>query len=540
MKFFRFFSFVFFVIWGLTSAVKAAEPQVPRLILNIVVDGMRNDYLTRFGKNIGTNGLKRLINDGVICTSANYDFSQTNTASGVATFVTGANPDMHGVISSTWKDFTTNETVKVEGDKNYKGLGCDDENLGRVSAQRLIVSSIGDQLKKYYKGSHSVSIAMTPSSAVIAGGRLADAAYWFDTQKGKWLTSTYYMDKIPDWVRKFSDSDNISSYCTRNWTTIFKHDQYVCSRQSEVKSDSSARSFINQLFTRRKKGNYVDMMTTPFGVDMMMEFAKKLMIYEDLGKDDSPDMLTIVLEPFGKISQKYGPDSREVEDAVYRLDMAIADLMSFIDIQLGRDNALVVFTSSRGMSEIVEEGTKSLSGYFNVTQFKAIINGFLNAQLGPDEWVTYYNDGQLYLNRRAVYAKGLKLVDVQNMVAGFALQFRGVANAITGTALQTGGFTSGVMRKIQNSYNPRTSGDVIINLLPGWIDDSSEGISDSGSAFVYDTNVPLILSGWRVPKNITITRNVDMCDITTTLSVILKIPAPESAAGEAIKEIIEQ
>ncbi len=540
MKFFRILSLILLAVWGGNGAVNAAEPQRPRLVLNIIVDGMRNDYLSRFGKNLGTAGINRIINNGTICSTANYDFSQTNTAAGVATIVTGANPDTHGIISSTWKDFTTNETISVEQDNNYKGLGCDDENRGRVSAQRLMVSSIGDQLKRYYKGSRSYSVAMTPTSAVVAGGRLADAAFWFDTQKGKWMTSSYYVEKMPEWARKFNNADNISPYCTRNWTTLFEYKRYVCVRQTDIQSDSSARSFINQLFAQRKNGNYKDMMTTPFGVNMMLEFAKKVMIYEDLGRDDITDMLTVVLEPFGEISQKYGPDSREVEDALYRLDTAIADLMSFIDIQLGSDNVLIVFTSSRGMSEMVDKNPKSLSSYFNTTQFKAIVNGFLNAQLGTEEWVTYYNDRQLYLNRRAIYAKGLKLADVQNMVAGFAIQFRGVASAITGTALQTGGFTSGLMRKIQHSYNPRTSGDLIINLQPGWIDEVEGVVSNSGSAFRYDTNVPLIWSGWKIPKNVAISRNVDMCDITATLSAILRIPAPESTSGVEIKEIIEQ
>ena len=538
MKIFRKLVIFSLLLWG-ALPLGAAETNEPRLVVNIVIDGLRNDYVSRFESNIGKTGIKRLQSGGMTFCSAGYDFAQTNTSAGIATIVTGANPSSHGVVSSSWKDFTTNETVQIEEDKNFDGLGSDDENRGRVSARKLMVSTIGDQLKRYRPNSRSVSIAVNPSNAVIAGGRLADAAYWFDTLKGKWLTSSYYMERVPEWFKTYNNSTSYETYSGQVWATLLDSKRYISNRQTVIQSDSSSKSFISQLFAQRQSRDYAEVMATPFGTEMIFDLVKKTVIYEDLGRDNVPDMLTVVVEPFGRIAQKYGTDSRELEDALYRLDVAIGDLLSFLDIQLGEGKVLVVLTSSRGMSDRVVEDDKSLSGYFNTLQFKAIINGFLSAQLGPGEWVTYYNDRQLYLNRREIYAKGLKLADVQNMAAGFAIQCRGVANVVTATALQNSGFPNGVMRKIQNSYFPRTSGDLAINLLPGWIDDTDGGVADSGSAFRYDTNVPMIWCGWQIPKGVTVTREVDMCDVAATLAAILKIPVPESATGNTIKEIIE-
>ncbi len=537
MKFFRKLVLFSLLLWG-ASPLGAAEPE-PRLVVNIVIDGMRSDYLSRFESNIGKTGIKRLQDRGVTFSSAGYDFAQTNTAAGIATIVTGANPSSHGVISSSWKDFTTNETVRIEDDKNFNGLGSDDENRGRVSARKLVVSTIGDQLKRYRPNSRSMSIAVNASNAVIAGGRMADAAYWFDTLKGKWQTSSYYMERLPEWCRNYNASTSYNTYTTQVWATLLNSKRYISNRQTVIQSDSASKSFISQLFAQRQNRNYAELMATPFATEMIFDFVKKAVIYEDLGRDEVPDMLTVVLEPFGEISKKYGPDSRELEDALYRLDVAIGDLLSFLDIQVGEGKVLVMMTSSRGMSDRVVEDDKALSGYFNSLHFKAIINGFLSAQLGPGEWVTYYNDRQLYLNRREIYAKGLKLEDVHNMVAGFAIQFRGVSNAITATALQNSGFPNGVMRKIQNGFFPRTSGDIYINLLPGWIEDADGAVADSGSAFRYDTNVPMIWSGWTLTGGTTVVRSVDMCDVAATLAAILRIPIPESASGTVINEIVK-
>ncbi|MBO7213340.1 MAG: alkaline phosphatase family protein [Rikenellaceae bacterium] len=536
----NFYKLVIFslLLWG-ALPLGAAEPVEPRLVVNIIIDGLRNDYISRFESNIGKTGIKRLQNGGTTFRSASYDFAQTNASAGLATIVTGANPSSHGVISSSWKDFTTNETVRIEEDKKFDGLGSDDENRGRVSALKLMVSTIGDQLKRYRPNSRSLSIAVNPSNAVIAGGRLADAAYWFDTLKGKWLTSSYYMERVPEWFKNYNNSTSYGTYSGQVWATLLDSKRYISNRQTVIQSDSSSKSFISQLFAQRQSRDFAEVMATPFGTEMIFDLVKKTVIFEDLGRDNVPDMLTVVVEPFGRIAQKYGADSRELEDALYRLDVAIGDLLSFLDIQVGEGKVLVMMTSSRGMSDRVVEDDKSLSGYFNTLQFKAIINGFLSAQLGPGEWVTYYNDRQLYLNRREIYAKGLKLADVQNMAAGFAIQCRGVANAVTATALQNSGFPNGVMRKIQNSYFPRTSGDLVINLLPGWIDDTDGVVADSGSAFRYDTNVPMIWYGWQIGTGVTVTREVDMCDVAATLAAILKIPIPESATGNAIKEIIE-
>lgn len=517
-----------------TTVITVSDSAVrPKLLVNIVVSSLRYDYLIRLGDRLTEFGIKKMVKGGAVCSNANFNYMHTSSCAGLATIMTGSNPDSHGIISDTWQDFTTNQTVRLENDAEFNGLGSDDENNGRVSPRQLVVNSVGDQLKRYNDLARVVSVGVKPSTSVVAGGLSADMAFWFDTHKGNWLTSTYYTKMTPEWLQKYNKQRYVDVFAATKWAMSRRADTYLSKERTAIAVKEKNTIFTTLSATK----NFSTMIETPSGNDMLFDFAKQAIIYENLGRDNVTDMITICVEPFGNISRLYGPQSIEAEDAIYSLDINISDMLSFLHAQFGMDNVLVVLTADHGCSDIVKEDVKSASGKFNVLQFKAIVGGFLNAQLGTNDWITDYNDQQLYLNRRLIYEKGLKLAEIQEMVAGFAIQFRGVSNVMTATALQNASFNKGVSEKMQNSYFPRRSGDLLINLLPGWIEEHQGTVSSSGSSYRYDTHVPLLWYGAGVVPT-EINRSIDMRDIAPTLSKILKVPVPEASSGQVINEVI--
>lgn len=529
--------FLISILLATISPRAAAQSAPPRLVVQIVVSQMRYDYLQRFGHNFGSRGIRLMAGEGVACTNARYDYTGNNTPAGLATIVTGTDPSFHGIVSGRWIDYTTNEIVRVVADPAYYGLGCL-ETDGQFAPTRMSVSSTGDEMKRRRQQSKVLSVALEPVSGVLGGGTMADAAYWFDPVRGNWATSTYYMNYLPGWVERFNTDRTVDSYLDRGWAPMHLPSTYVYPERSESSGGSSERGGWNlslgRLFGRPEAtADYSRLRLTPTGVDFLFDFVQQTILYEDLGRDEHPDLLTITVDPLRYITETYGTESLETEDALYRLDESIARLIEFADTQLGRENVLFVLTSDHGSSDTRRPESRYPGGAFNVMQFKVVMNGFLNTQYGFADWVVDYSAGNLYLNHRIVFEKGLNLAEIQSTAAAFAIQFRGVAQAVTGTALQSNHFSGGALQRIQNGFYPKHSGDIVINLMPGWIEEQEGRLSLSGSMYEYDAHVPLLWYGGGVPRA-TVDAPVAPTDIAPTLARILNINRPDAATGREI------
>lgn len=515
-------------------AASAISRHKPRLVVNIVVSQMRYDYLLRFADNFGDKGFHTLVREGSLCKRAGYDYALTRTGSGLATIVTGTNPAMHGVVGERWFNYTTGEAIDLAADKKAFTVGSDEYD-GQFSPRGLIASAVGDQLKATCKDSKVVSVALDPVSAVVTGGHSADAVYWLNGKNGKWVTSNYYISALPQWVEKFNDDGSVAGYSAQKWDITRLLGAYHNEEYTDIAVDSTKG--ISFDFLTRKKYDYNRLIASPWGNTLVKDFAVQAIIYEGLGNDDAPDMLNIVFDASRYIGEKYGTGSIELEDSYYRLDEEIATLLGFLDTQVGRDRLLVVLTSDHGASDPIRAESRIPAGLFDNGQFAAIISGFLGAQLGSGDWLLKFENRQIYLNRGLIYQKGHKLEDIQNRVANFAIQFSGVSQALTATALQNGHFTGGVLGRMQNSYFPRNSGDVMINLMPGWIEYTEGKLSDSGSPYNYDTHVPLIWYGG-VVGNTDVEHDVNMADVAPTIADMLGIAPPPAATGTPIPEIL--
>lgn len=518
-------------------AVSAQQIAPPRLVLNITVSGMRYDYLLKYKNAMNPDGILKLASEGARCNLTKISYLNTNTPAAIATIATGTTPNNHGVIGSHWFDYTTNEKMILCFDKSIRTIGADELDA-QLSPKSLTSSSIGDCIKDISPTSKVISVALSPYSAVLSGGFMADGCYWVSPRDGKIVTSSYYTSQLPDWVSNFNDKNLAEAYSTQKWLYSRQTQQYHNVIKSDIENGKPAKDY-----------NYATLTTTPAANSLIKDFAVQTIIAENLGKDRATDYLSVTFDALERATQKYGTAAVETEDVFYRLDDEIATLIAFIESYIGKSQLLVVFNSAHGASEPVQKDSKMPSGNFNAAQFEILMNGFLGAQLtaklSPEQlkkiekdnpkWVLDFTENQIYLNRKKIFNAGLSLPEVQNMVVQFAMQFRGVASAITSTTLQSGQFTDDIMGKAQKNYSQKHSGDVTLNLLPGWIN-STDMISDSGSPYIYDSHIPLIFWGGEI-KATQVNTPTALEDIAPTIAKIVGVTPPNSTTGKPIENI---
>lgn len=519
------------------ARIRTGEP--PALVINIVVGGLGYGTIEKYYDNLSASGFRLFAEKGVVFTESRYDFMQTNSPAALATLTTGANPCVHGVIGEQWQDYITGERIGLIDDAAAQGLGSD-TGIGAYSYTNLTVPTLADQLKKAEPRSKAITIAADPVSAVSMGGMSSDV-YWLDVNSLNWTSSSKYMLYLPGWVSGYNDQNGIrkSSFRNYSWTPGKSEVSYINSRFCilDIPETVRFRKIPRMVETTGTRSRYSEVFNTPVSDEMVVELARQAIIYEDLGKDRHTDILNVCFDAHRNAVRLYGPESIEAEDMLYRVDKLIATLVDFAHIQIGEGKILFVLTSDHGSSDSYDI-TMQHRPRFNGDQFRIVMNTFLGAQFGEGEWVSDYYDRRLYLNRNTVYRMGLSLEDVQMRVANFALQFRGISHALTSSAMQNGGFSDSFLRKVQNGFYPRRSGDLTINLMAGWIEDREGTRASAGSLYDYDTHVPLMVMGAGLPHRV-VTAGVDMASLAPTLARIMCIERPAASTAPTIGELLE-
>lgn len=501
-----------------------AQAQKPKLVVQIIVSSMRADDLDRYAANFGDDGFLRLKRGGAVFTGGRYDYQQTTTPVSLATITTGAQPSTHGVIGVFWRDYVENKVVDLIRGKEG------------ISPRNLIAPTLGEALLAESPESRVVTVAAEPVSAVVTAGR-AGHAFWMDPMHCNWSTSAWYDPQLPEWIQQFNRERFNLSYLTDEWRTLLDRRKYLNTRRFDIILQPTTKEEKREKRTPGRKftDELGQMLGTPSGNAAVLGFAKLAVAQYKLGEDNQPDLLNICLDAPRRISETYGPESVEVEDMYYRLDRDLADLLTFLDAQAGEGNVLVVLTSAHGTSPSYDAGREECDR-FNLRQFEVIVNSFLNVRYGVGKWLLEYEGKCVYLDHNLIYERGLNLADVQNEVATFAMQFRGISHALSATAMRTSYFGSGYARKMQNSFYPRRSGDVILNFMPGWIEERDDCRSSSGSMYGYDAEVPLVFYGAGITAQ-RIGREVDMISVAPTVARMLGIRKPAAAEGSPLEEV---
>jgi predicted AlkP superfamily pyrophosphatase or phosphodiesterase len=534
---------VVLIVHTQTQAQKRKEipPESPKLVVGIVIEDMRYDYIYRFWDNFGEGGFKRLIGEGTLCKNAKYNYLLTQTSPGFATIATGCEPQIHGIVADRWFQRIQNNKTYAVFDEKQKTVGTANDVYPN-SPINLMTTTFSDELKLFNNGrSKVVGISFKPESAILSTGHLANAAYWFDDATGNWVSSSYYLDSLPIWVNQFNAKKFPDIYLEREWLPLLPEEKYRngskmgLSKEVGFAADNKFAKRIGSFIKR--DAHYGILKATPFGITLTKDFALAAIIDEQLGVDDFTDYLSIGFASTSRISESCGPNSIELEDLYLRLDAELEHLLQFLDDQFGKHNVLVYVTSDHGTSYNPEDlqAMRIPAGVFNAERAVMLLGTYLNALYDKGKWISEYYNKQIYLNHRLIEDANMKISDMQDVVAQFMIQFTGVSNAVTGITLEQTHFNDGVFAFMQNSFNQKRSGDVMINLDPGWIE-KGDYIASANSANNYDVHVPLIWYGWKIKRE-RISRTIYMEDVAPTIANFLNIPFPNGCTGSVISEL---
>ncbi|TAL58800.1 MAG: alkaline phosphatase family protein [Bacteroidetes bacterium] len=519
----------------------------PKLVVGIVVDQMRHDYIQRYWNKFGNEGFKRLVNEGFSCNNTNYNYVPTFTGPGHASIYTGATPSVHGIVSNEWREKMTGDRIYCADDKSVTTLGGK-SNAGQMSPKNLITSTVGEELRKATNNASKViGIALKDRGAILPAGHKSTAAYWFDVSTGNWISSSYYMKELPAWVNGFNKKESAKKYLTRQWSTLLPIELYTESDADDNICEESFKGKEKPVFPydlpslMKNNGSLGLIRSTPFGNSFTKDFVLETIKNEKMGKGTVPDFLCISFSSTDYIGHQFGPQSVEVEDCYLRLDKDIADFLKFMDEWVGKSNALVFLTSDHGASEAVPCLQKK-NMYTGVIHEKAISDSLKKFLLRTykDTLMVIVNDFDVYFDRKKIELKKYDIQEIRQSVAGYLPSLKGIAYAISSDKIQEDRLSSPgrweqdtIHLKVKAGFYSERSGDVTFVLKHGWLQGYEKGTSH-GSPYKYDTHVPLIWWGHTVSYGST-EEDLTITQIAPTVSDILKIPVPNGCTTKAIQ-----
>lgn len=543
----------------------------PRLVLLIVVDQFRYDYLERFGDLFGPNGFRRLMRDGASWTQSNYDHMPTYTAPGHGTMMTGAYPAESGIIGNEWLDRATGKRITSVSDESVKLLGGTSTETAS-SPSRLMASTVGDELRLATNDRAKViGISVKDRSAILPAGRHANAAYWFSTWSGTMVSSTYYFNQLPAWVTKFNATKPADKYFGAKWERVLPEDEYL----KRVGPDDPKWEDVSNAWTpdtntfphtvtggeTSPKGKFYNALDyTPFTNELLVSFAEEAIVNEQLGQDDDTDVLTVSFSANDYVGHRFGPYSQEVMDVTVRTDRNIATLLDFIDARVGLSNTLVAFTADHGVSPIPEHAAALGLGGGRIPFATVMgkIQAAISARYNPHgktpdpstdyllqfqegtSWRQWFINNNIYFNYDALKRDGVDVEEFSQVVIRAALSVPGIARCFSKLQLLRGAtsVTDPIERRALHGFYPARSGDVVMVAEPyKYI---AETITAThGSPYSYDTHVPTIIMGPGVNAGRYL-EAATPADIAPTLSALLRITAPSNSTGRVLVEALKK
>jgi predicted AlkP superfamily pyrophosphatase or phosphodiesterase len=535
-KMFLLLSLLLIQIFTLNSlAQKSSEP---KLVVGIVVDQMRYDYLYRFGKYFRKDGFNRLINNGSNFTFAHYNYLPTSTSLGHATLYTGTSPFAHGIISNDWYDKKSKKMVYCVSDTSMKSVGSDD-NAGQMSPNRILTTTITDQLKlATNKQAKVISISLKDKAAVIPGGHMADAAFWYNGRTGNFITSSYYMKELPKWVNDFNNNKFVEKYLNAGWKLSPKLSGIV------LDTDSDESKYEKDLFKENKvsfphlfdklneKEKYSALIYTPYANRMVADLSKAAVINEKLGSDEVTDFLAISFSSTDYVGHEYGNYSYELADTYIKLDEVIAELISFLDKQVGKGKYLLYLTADHAAMDSpgYSKDNRIPGGFLSAKAVADSIKAFAKREYNDERIVENFSK-QIYFDREVLKQKNISIHEVERKFKDYLRDtFSEIASIFTRDELESLSPSRQSNNFLLNCFNFYRSGDVVLSLQSNYLPGKMEKGTTHGSEYSYDTHVPLIFYGWRIPKQ-TINTPVFSVDVAPTISDLLGITEPSGCIG---------
>ena len=533
-----------FLVFSMALPV-LAQSEKPKLVVGIVVDQMRYDYLTRFSDKYGSDGFKRMIREGFNCKNNHFNYIPTYTGPGHTSIYTGTTPKYHGIIGNNWYDKETKTSVYCAGDDSVLAVGTTSE-AERMSPHRMKTTTFADENRLFTQlRGKSIGISIKDRGAILPAGHSANAAYWFrGKNEGNFVSSTYYMTDLPKWVKDFNASKTAKSYL-KDWNTLYDIETYTESGSDlnafeggfKGKETATFPYDLKKLF--KDNGGFDILKATPFGNSIIADFAMEAVKNEQLGADDVTDVLTVSFSSPDYIGHNFGVNSKEIEDTYLRLDKDLERFFNFLDKHVGAGEYTVFLTADHGAVEVPSylQSAKIPAGYIERSERKEQFITFLMDTYGTIDIVENISNNQIFLNRDKVKALNLELEDVQNDIAQEQLPYKNIYKVYTATTMNTTYFGDGIERLLQKGFNQKRSGDILLLDDPAFIAYSKTG-STHGSGLNYDTHVPLLFFGKGINAGETI-KKTEITDIAPTISALLGISFPNFAIGQPLEFVLE-
>ena len=517
----------------------------PKLVVGIVVDQMRYDYLTRFWDRFGEDGFKKLVNEGYNFKNNHFNYVPTYTGPGHASVYTGTSPMNHGIIGNGWYDKFIKESVYCAGDDSVEPVGTEDD-AGKMSPHRMKTTTVSDEnrLHTQMRGK-TIGVSIKDRGSILPAGHTANAAYWFHgDDEGKWITSSYYMEELPQWVKDFNDSDKVEAYL-KPWNTLYDIETYKESGSDKNNFEGGFRGKEDATFPydlaelSKENGGFDIIENSAYGNDITLEFALAAIEAEELGQDVDTDFLTLSFSSTDKIGHNFGVNSKEIQDTYLRLDKNIAQLLEELNEKVGKGNYTIFLSADHGGGDVPAylDSVNIPAGYFESDEFREELEQFVSEEFDEDELIESVYNNQIFFNYQVMEEAGISSSELQSKMAHYILQLDQIDKVYTRDQLSSGSFVSGAGVAIQNGFNQKRSGDVVYVLDPATIVYSRTG-STHGSGLMYDTHAPLIFYGNGVKKGST-TQRTEIVDIAPTLSALLGISFPSGTTGKPLYMMLD-
>jgi hypothetical protein len=515
-------------------------PARPRLVVVIVIDQFRPDYLQRFRPNFGLGGFNLFLRRGAHYTEAAYQHATTLTCPGHAAILTGTHANVNGIVANQWYDRTTRRQEYCAADSSAGLIGS---SLPGRSPRNLIGSTVGDELRRSNGRSRVITIAGKDRSAIMLGGHRADAAYWMEDSL--FVTSTYYMNEVPGWVQRFNASGRVSGNSGKSWDRLLPRAAYAIMGPDDVAAEENVagmgRVFPHPLPPDSSPRFADAFRSSPYQDEVLLEFARAAVEEEHLGQDDAPDLLGISLSANDLIGHAYGPNSHELMDVTVRTDRLLGEFFRFLDRHVGLGQVLMVLTADHGVAPLPEMAKASRAGgrRLDPATIAAAVDSAMRARFGSapaPSWLIYMTSPWIYLNLQALQRRGISIQAAENTARDAVRRVPGVHRAFTATELRRQRDARTVSGPVLSFY-PDRSGNIYYELKPFVIATSDSTGTTHGSPWSYDTRVPLLWLGAAVKRG-TYRGPASIADVAPTLSFLLGVDQPADARGRVLSEML--
>lgn len=548
----RIYSILCLALFTLTSNAQAqkptqsSSPSKPKLIVGIVVDQMRWDYINQFKAHFTTQqGFLRFVNEGASCNNNFIPYVPTVTACGHTAVYTGSTPSLHGITGNQWYDNYKQKNVYCVEDATVQSVGVEGSPAGKMSPVNVWTSTIGDEIKlaNNFK-SKVIGISIKDRGAIIPAGHSADGAFWYDSKSGNFISSTYYGKNLPTWVSAFNAQHRVDSLYAKGWNLSLAKSVYEANCDGDVNSYEATPLGAEQkgfpyTLTQFIGKDYGKIASTPYGNTLVVEMAEKALINEQMGADDKTDLLAISFSSPDYIGHSFGPNSWETLDGYVKLDALIAQLFASLDKQVGKHNYTVFLTADHAVANIPDFAKKHKipGGLVSEAGLKKELGQHLLKQGLDDKLIAAIGEYNLHFNHPLMDSLGVSQDKLVKIVSSFIEQKPGILQVVESRKAATAALPQQLRERIVNGYNPQRSGDLFIVTKSGYMDGYPTG-TNHGVFYNYDAHIPLLWYGNGIQKGQVNTVNY-MTDIAPTVSTLLGIQMPSGAIGKPILEVLK-